>query len=190
MAAKKCAGVGVSDHAGHAVLVTATRAGELLDRRDVPLIDAGLPAMPHHHEGQSLPIDEAVALVARVRASAERHAAARLDELSRAVAHPIAAIALRVRPALPPTVAERIQSYRAMCVADWVMYRQVLADAASARGWRVRWYDAAEVAAEAATSLRLATMDDLFARAKKAAGPPWRAEHRMALAAAIVAAHA
>ena len=65
--------VGVSDHGGWAVLVTLARDGTLLDRRRVDLVDESLPKLPHHSEGQKLPLDEAVELVERVRMSAERH---------------------------------------------------------------------------------------------------------------------
>jgi hypothetical protein len=35
--------------------------------RTVPTIDAGMPAMPCHHESRGMPEDEANALIARVR---------------------------------------------------------------------------------------------------------------------------
>src|SRR5215469_1956986 len=66
--------IGVSDHGGWAVLVTADGNGALLDRRCVELVDEGLPKISHHSEGQVLPLDEAIELVERVQASAERHA--------------------------------------------------------------------------------------------------------------------
>src|SRR5215469_15235125 len=67
--------IGVSDHGGWAVLVTVARDGTLLDRRRVELVGEGLPRLPHHSEGQRLPLDKAVELVERVRMSAETHAA-------------------------------------------------------------------------------------------------------------------
>src|SRR5258707_10910082 len=57
--------IGVSDHGGWAVLVTVARDGTLLDRRRVELVGEGLPKLPHHSEGQGLPLDEAVELVER-----------------------------------------------------------------------------------------------------------------------------
>ena len=48
--------IGVSDHGGWAVLVTAVAAGTLLDRRRVELVDEDLPKIPHHTEGQVLPL--------------------------------------------------------------------------------------------------------------------------------------
>ncbi len=183
--------VGVSDHAGYALFVTVTRDGALIDRRRVALLDDGLPTMPHHHEGQRVPIDEAVALVARVRESAQRSAVSRLDELARSLPSvELAGIALRVDPTLPPTVAERIADYRAMCVADWVMFRHGLADAARARGWSEHRYDAKRVIEGAARSLGRPSVDALLASAGEAVGAPWTKDHEVAMAAAIVAGRA
>lgn len=179
--------IGVSDHGGWAVLVTVAGDGTLLDRRRVELVDDDLPAIPHHHEGQMLPMKEAVALVERVRLSAERHAAFALDAVNAAV-RPILGVALRSCPQLPPTIAERIKDYRARNVADWVMYRKALASAAEARGWPVYWYDAKNVFAAAAKALNVENLDAHFLNVRRAVGPPWNKDHRLAMAAAIVAA--
>src|SRR5262245_54994807 len=141
--------VGVSDHGGWAVLVTVASDGTLVDRRNVELVDKSLPSIPHHHEGQTLPIDEAVALVEKVRDSAERHAILALDAVATALPVHIVGIALRECPPLPITIAERITNYRARNVADWVMYRRALAGAAGAPGWNVHWYDAKTACARA-----------------------------------------
>jgi len=178
--------IGISDHGGWAVFVTVTPDGTLLDRRRVELVDDALPAIPHHHEAQMLPADGAVALVERVRESAERHAALALDAVAAAFPQ-IAAIALRHCPELPPTIAERIKDYRARNVADWVMYRKALASAAEARGWRVHWYDAKTVTGSAAEVLRVDDYDAYFQQMRKAIGPPWNNDHKIAMAAAIVA---
>src|SRR3974390_3381320 len=178
--------IGVSDHGGWAVLVTVGREGTLLDRRRVELVDEGLPKIPHHSECQRLPLDEAVALVERVRASAEKHAALALDAVTKAVPG-VRGVALRRCPELPPTIAERIQDYYAQNNADWVMYRKELAAAAEARGWPVHWYDARKVFAEANAVLGSTNLDAHFLQVRKAAGPPWNADHKLAMAAAIVA---
>jgi hypothetical protein len=177
---------GISDHGGWAVLVTVSRDGRLLDRRRVELVDESLPALPHHHEGQALPPDEAVALVERVRASAERHAALALDAVAKAV-RPILGIALRNLPDLPPTIAQRLTDYRARNVADWVMYRTALAAAAAERGWPVYWYDAKNVSGAAGRALRVESFEAHFLQLRKSVGPPWNADHRLAMAAAIAA---
>lgn len=166
--------VGVSDHGGWAVFVTVTADGALLDRRRVDLVDDSLPAIPHHHEAQMLPEQEAIALVERVRLSAERHSESALDALAASLSK-IDGIALRKCPPLPPTIIECIKDYRARNVADWVMYRKALARAAERRGWSVHWYDPKTVPADPG---------DL----RKKFGPPWNADHKLAFAAAVAAA--
>jgi hypothetical protein len=179
--------VGVSDHGGWAVLVTVSRDGTLLDRRRVELVDDTLPSLPHHHEGQLLPTDDAVALVERVRVSAEQHAVIALDAVTLAVPH-ILGIALRSRQQLPATIAERIKDYRARNVADWVMYRNALAFAAEARGWPVYWYDAKKVLDSASRALHVDNFDAYFLQMRRTIGPPWNNDHKLAMAAAIVTA--
>src|SRR3984885_15351457 len=182
--------IGVSDHGGWAVLVTVAGDGTLLDRRRVELVDEDLPKIPHHTEGQALPLHEAVALVERVRVSAERHAKLGLDAVATTVPGRILGVALRQCPGLPPTIAERIKDYRAQNVADWVMYRQALAAAAEARGWAVHWYDAKKVLVAASRALRVENLDAHFLRVRTACGPPWDKDHKLAMAAAITAAKA
>src|SRR3954453_20433079 len=109
--------VGVSDHGGWAVFVTAASDGTLLDRRRVDLVDATLPKIPHHSECQRLSPVEGVALVERVRASAEKHAVLALDAVSTVVPG-VFGIALRCCPPLPPTIEACIKDYRAQNVAD------------------------------------------------------------------------
>jgi hypothetical protein len=181
--------VGVSDHGGWAVLVTAAVDGTLLDRRRVELVDKDLPKIPHHSEGQALPLDDAVALVERVRESAERHAKLGLDAVAIAVPRRILGVALRRCPELPPTIAERIKDYRAQNVADWVMYRKALAGAAEARGWAVHWYDAKKVFDAAGEALRIEDLDAHFLQVRRTVGPPWDKDYKLAMAAAIVAAN-
>ena len=181
--------IGVSDHAGWAVLVTVARDGTLLDRRRVELVGEGLPKIPHHSEGQGLPLDAAVELVERVRVSAERHAVLALDAVTMAVPG-VLGVALRKCPPLPPTIAERITDYRAQNNADWVMYRKALASAAEARGWHVHWYDSKSVMGAARQALRVEDLDAHFIEVRRAVGPPWNNDHKLAMAAAVVAASA
>ena len=187
---KKGGIIGISDHGGWAILVTVAGDGTLLDRRRVELVDEGLPKIPHHSEGQGLPLDEAVALVERVRASAERHARRVLDEMAMALPGRICGVALRQCPELPATIAERITNYRAQNVADWVMYRKALAAATEARGWTVRWYNPKKVFDAASHELGIEDIEVYFAQLRREIGPPWDKDHKLAMAAAIVAAKA
>ena len=179
--------IGVSDHGGWAVLVTVARDGRLLDRRRIELVDETLPGLPQHHEGQMMPLDAAVALVERVRVSAQSHSARALDGLANAVPH-ISGIALRSCPQLPPTIAERIKDYRARNVADWVMYRKALASAAEARGWSVHWFDPKKVLRSASQALHVESFNAYFLQMRKTLGAPWNQDHKLAMAAAVVTA--
>jgi len=175
---------GIYDHCGWAIFVCVSARYEVLDARRVELVGSGLPSLPHHGPGQRLPIDEAVELVEQVRRSATACAVAALDALPKGVG----AIALRVRPALPPTIPERITSYWAQTRADGVMYRDVLAEAAENRGWPVFEYEASTVMDLAAAAH--AASDDFpgwLKQVGKVVGPPWGRDQRLATAAAIVA---
>jgi hypothetical protein len=135
-----------------------------------------------------MPLADAVALVERVRAAAARGARESLESLANAVPVPVARIAIRVCPALPPTIEERIADNRAQTFADSVMYREALATAAEARGWSVYWYDRERVFRDAATALGRKEIDAFLQAMGRAAGPPWQATHKLAAAAALAAA--
>jgi hypothetical protein len=70
--------------------------------------------------------------------------------------------------------------------ADSVMYREVLAELARARGWDVHLFDAKDVEARAMSKLA-ERADEILLGPRVALGPPWTKDHRMALAATIVA---
>jgi hypothetical protein len=128
-----------------------------------------------------------------VREAAAQGARESLEALARAVPVPIASIALRVCPELPPTTEQRIADTRAANVADSVMYREALATAGEARGWSVYWYDRERVFRDAAAVLgrlgRLGSDDvEAFLSALgRSIGPPWQAKHKLAAAAALAA---
>ena len=182
------------------MLVTVAPGGELLDRRRVDLTEPGLPTHPHHHQGswavgrylntpgaRALTLADAVALVERVRASAARGAVEILEALAAAVPVPIASIAIRVCPKLPPTIEERITDNRAQTYADTVMYREALAAAARARGWSIHWYDRERVLGDAAAALGRDDVNAFIQAMGRSIGPPWQAKHKLAAAAAIAA---
>lgn len=196
---QRAAAVGVAEHGNSAVLVTVGPDGEFLDRRRVDLTH-GLPTHPYHHEGswavgrylnspwaRPMSLADAVALVERVRESAARGARESLEVLADAVPVPIASIAIRVCPKLPPTTEERIADTRVANVADSIMYREALATAAEARGWSVNWYDRDNVFRDAAVALGREDVDAFLSAMGRSIGPPWQAKHKLAAAAAIVA---
>jgi hypothetical protein len=185
------AAVGVVNHGSRAVLVTLGPEGEFLDRRTVELVEKGLPTHPYHHEGQwamgrylnsswarPISLPEALAIVEKVRLSVARCARERLEALAAEIPLPIASVSMRVCPLIPNTTQERIADVRAATMADSVMYREILADAAKARGWAVHWYDPERVLKDSGTFVR---------QMGKSLGPPWQADHKLAAAAALAA---
>jgi len=194
------AAVGVAENGNSAVLVTVAPGGTLLDRRTVDLTGPEFPTHPHHHEGswavgrylntpgaRAISLADAVLLVERVREAAMHGAREVLDALATAVATPIADIALRICPTLPPTIEDRIKDNRAQTFADTVMYREALAAAAEARGWTVHWYDRERVFGDAATALGREDIDAFLSALGRSVGPPWQAKHKLAAAAALAA---
>ena len=198
-AASQSATVGVAEHGNSAVLVTLAPGGALIDRRRVDLT-IGLPTHPYHHEGswavgrylnspwaRPMALSDAVALVERVREAAARGARESLEALAAAVPLPIAGVGLRACPCLPATTEERIADARAATMADSVMYREALADAAAARGWTVHWYDSKHVFQHAAAAVAREDIDAYLQAMGKSVGPPWQAKHKLAAAAALAA---
>jgi hypothetical protein len=70
------------------------------------------------------------------------------------------------------------------------MYREALASAAEARGWRVHWYDAKSVLDAARQALGVEDLDAHFLEVRRSVGPPWNMDHKLAMAGAIAMASA
>lgn len=187
--------LGIAHHLGWAVAVVASADHEVVDRRRIELIESDLPAAPIHHgggphelhrTGPPLADDALAKLVAEVRASVTRASSAALDEIESALPEPITSISLR---AWPPDFPEDIAVQRRVPYesrADSVMYCQVLAKLAADRGWDVHLFDAKKVQAEAVRVLG-DRADDVFRSPRATFGPPWSKDHRIALAATIMA---
>jgi hypothetical protein len=187
--------IGIAHHLGWAVAVTATVDHEVVDRRRIELIEPGLPAAPIHHEGgphllhrtgPPLDDDALASLVAEVRASVRRATTAALDELQAAAREPIVSIALRAWADDFPGEIAVLRRVPYESRADSVMYCQVLGELARERGWDVSLYDAKSVEDEAIRILG-ARADAVLRSPRATLGPPWSKDHRMALAATIVA---
>ena len=71
--------------------------------------------------------------------------------------------------------------------ADAIMYRQVIAAVATARGWALRFYDAKTAESDAAAVLK-GRADEVLRAPRDRLGPPWTKDHRTALAATILTA--
>jgi hypothetical protein len=178
--------LGIAHHFGWAVAVTARSDGTVVDRRRIELIEPGVAAAPIHHEGKPLDDVAAAELVAQVRASAVRATAASLEELAAAVPEPIVSLSLRAWPADFPEDIETLRRVPYEARADSVMYRQVLAELAQARGWAVHFFDGKDVEAQATQKLG-ERAEEILLGPRVTLGPPWSKDHRMALAATILA---
>ena len=92
---------------------------------------------------------------------------------------------LGMPPDFPTDIAvQRRAPYEAR--ADAIMYRQELAQLAYARDWEVHLYDAKAVVDQAA-GLLADRADEVLHGPRATMGPPWTKDHRIALAATIVA---
>ena len=138
---------------GLAVAVTASTDHRVVDRRRIALVEPGMPPAPIHHEGKPLDDKAIAALVAKVRAPVVRAASAALNELATAVPEPIVSMSLPAWPVdFPEDIAvQRRAPYESR--ADSVMYRQVLAELAHARGWEVHFYNGKDVEDKAVSVL-------------------------------------
>jgi hypothetical protein len=167
-----------------------------VDRRRIELIEPGVPPAPIHNQGgahllhrTAKPLEDDVleALVAEVKASVIRAASVALDDLVAAVLEPIVSISLRAWPVGFPQDVSILRRVPYESRADSVMYCQILAELARERGWVVHHYSSSDVEEEAVRILGERAAKVLHGP-RAALGPPWSKDHRIALAATVVAA--
>ena len=176
--------VGVADHFGWAVVVTASAGHQVVDRRRIEWVEPGVTAAPIHYEGKGLDDDAAAALVAEVRASALRATSRALDALAEDLARPVASMSIRALPAEFPDDIATLRRAPWEARAGAVMYRRELAELARARGWDLHLFNAKTVLDEAERILGIRA-DEVLHGPRRALGPPWTKDHRMALAATV-----
>ena len=176
--------IGIADHFGWAVAVTAAADHQVVDRRRIELVEPGVTPAPIHYDSASLDVAATTALVAEVRASVVRATTAAFDEITAALPSPIELISLRTIPDDFPEDIAVLRRTPWEARADAVMYRHVLADLARTRGWTVHFYDAKTVEA-LATEMLGARADAVLQGPRATLGPPWGKDHRTALAATI-----
>jgi hypothetical protein len=177
--------IGIFDHFGWAVAVTASIDHEVVDRRRIELIERGVTPAPIHYDSKRLDVAATAALVASVRASVARATQAALDEFALSLREPVVSISLRRWPPdFPDDIGVQMRApYESR--ADAVMYRQVLAAVARAHDWHVNLYDAKDVVDRAIDMLG-DRADQVLNGPRARLGPPWTKDHRVALAATIV----
>ena len=177
--------LGIADHFGWAVAVTATADHDVVDRRRIELVEPGVTPAPIHYESKRLDDAATAALVEQVRASVARATSAALDEIAAALPEPVVSMSLRAWPLdFPDDIAvQRRVPYESR--ADAIMYRQILAELAHDRGWNVHLYQAKDVIGQAGHLLG-DRADEVLCGPRATLGPPWTKDHQMALAATIV----
>ena len=145
-----------------------------------------MPTAPVEHDIKPLSDAAAARMVAEVWASALRATSASLDELAASLPEPVVSVSVRAWPPdFPDDIAvQRRPPYDSQ--ADSVMYCQVLSECAHARGWEVHLFDAKAVEAQAARILG-DRAGGVLRGPRATLGPPWAKDHRIALAATVVA---
>lgn len=173
--------LGLADHFGWAIAVTADADHNVVDRRRIELVEPGVATAPFEHDSKGLDDVAAAALIDAVRASIARATAAAFAELPAG----IAAVSVRQWPANFPTDLATLRRAPYDARADGVMYRQEIAEVARARGWDVHVYDAKDVVGQAAARLG-GRAADVLDGPRARLGAPWAKDHRVALAATVV----
>ena len=188
--------VGVAEHSGWAILVSAAAVNgrpAVVDRRRVPLIEKGVPSQPYEHDTLALPDAESEQLLRRVKRSVAACTRLAFDHLAADLSsrYRVASIAIRhpPLPRLPATVAEVHRSYHTQCRADGMLYHSAICAAARRRRWKLAFHQRGEELANAAATLQVSTseFERFLTGLKRTLKPPWSAEHRHAFAAAIAA---
>jgi len=178
--------LGIFDHFGWAVAVTADADHDVIDRRRIELVEPDVTPAPIHYDRGQRDVATMTALVASVRASIARATTAALDDLVADLPGPVESISMRTWPDDFPADIETQMRTPYEARADAILYRQVLAELARARGWDVHRFDAKTVVDEA-TQVLGDRADDVLVEPKTRLGAPWTKEHRIALAATVIA---
>ena len=139
-----------------------------------------------HRTGDPLDDDALQRLVTDVRAAVVRASSTALDDLAAELPEPIVSLSVRSWPDDFPAdvAAQRRVPYESR--ADSVMYCQVLSRVAAERAWRVHLYNQKDVE-DAAARILGDRADAVLHGPRAALGPPWSKDHRMALAATVLA---
>lgn len=190
---------GLKAHSGWAALVVLTANAdrpEVVDRRRLELVgpDETFAKAPYH-AAEDLPPDEARALVARglatARAGSLRALRAEIERV-RDAGHEVAVCAVLVGEPMPPWTVDEIRAVHVrMHKAEGMLYRDALAEAATACGLRLIGIPERRLAVYAAGALGTPTaaVTAMIAALGKSVGPPWAKDQKDAALAAWVALH-
>ena len=177
--------LGIKPHSGWAVLVAVTgpRDVELVHRARIEVLADGDPKQPWHlAQDAGMDPDAAQALADRVERGALDAARRSLQEATAAVeaaGHAATIGAVIGVPRDVPPAASVLRSHTLLHSAEGELFRSALAEAVADAGL--------DVVVVEPSAISLAPHADLLATLGKSAGPPWRADHKAAVAAALSA---
>jgi hypothetical protein len=179
------AAVGFRPHSGWACAVAVTATRDVVDRARVDLSAPGVPVQPFH-AAAGMDLAAAAALVDHVHAVAAAAAATGLDEIAAsldAAGHELVAVGLPVgNLAIPADLETILRAHPLLHAAEGDLFRQVIAEAAQARGLSVVEVLARDMAGQARRMLGLddAALLSVLKDAGWRLGPPWRRDEKEA----------
>ena len=172
--------LGIRPHCGWANLVAVTAAPDvrLVHRARIEVLAAGDPRQPWHHaQDAGLAPADAQALSDRVEAGARAAASTALRSVLDALEDEVVAAAIVGEPREVPPAERVLRSHALLHSAEGELYRSALAEAATELG--------VQVVAVPPKSVDVAAHAALLGPLGKAAGPPWQADHKLAVLAAL-----
>lgn len=180
--------LGFTTHSGWAAAVAVGGGPVVLERRRVLLTDRELPCQPFH-QAAGLDGTTAAGLVEEATAAAREKAGAEVDRLVHALAvagHEVTAAGVvatagSVLEDLP--LAAILAAHARLHAAEGELYRDVLIDAAQARGLAVMLLPPRQAAATGRDLLGAARLAEIGKRL----GAPWTRDHKDATVAALLA---
>lgn len=190
--------LGLKAHSGWAALVAITEDGgelRVVDRRRIELVDpddAGWAKAPYH-AAENLKPAEARKMVERAIGSARRVAVRELRSTAkraRDASHDVAACAVLVGEPMPAWSTDEILAVHfRMHKAEGVLFREALARAARACGWKLHEIREKQLVSEGERALGTpaAGLAEKMKTIGKAAGPPWGKDQKDAALAACIA---
>ena len=186
----RAASIGLKAKTGRAVAVVLYGLGDLprlLGRTDIVLVDPKIPATSQpHHEVMELPWREANVAVQPFVKAIETVAADALARLVREIADDFKVCGVGIVGAGDPNLEKIGNPHIRAHAAEGVLFRKVLEIAADRNGLAKRAFIEKGLAELLASELKCtaASLKSRLMQLGRSAGPPWRADQRIAAMAA------
>jgi len=186
------AAIGLRAHTGWAALVVIGRApSALIDRRRLELLPPGVPDQLYHAAAER-ELEAAAELVAKTAAAVDafvERALRKIVDEQRARARNIVACGMIGTPRESPALSEILASHARVHAAEGDLFRNALAAAARAAGIPLIGVSEKDAASETAHALHItpASLERRITEIGHLAGPPWRADQKLASMAAMLA---